>query len=52
MCLYAWLFVLFCYIVDFKSLLELVLYVCYISTLNKILNWIEYKKLNLDILFL
>jgi hypothetical protein len=36
------LFVLLYTIVDFKSSLELVLYVWFISTLNKALNWIEY----------
>jgi hypothetical protein len=37
----AWLYVLLYTIVDFKSSLELVLYVWFISTLNKALNWIE-----------
>ena len=37
---YAWLYVSYT-IVDFKSSLELVLYVWFISTLNKALNWIE-----------
>jgi hypothetical protein len=44
-CLYAWLYVLLYTIVDFKSSLELVLYVWFISTLNKALNWIELKGL-------
>ena len=39
--MYAWLYVLLYTIVDFKSSLELVLYVRFISTLNKALNWIE-----------
>jgi hypothetical protein len=41
-CLYVWLYVLLYTIVDFKSSLELVLYVWFISTLNKALNWIEF----------
>ena len=36
------------YLVDFKSSLELVLYVWFISTLNKALNWIEKKKENIN----
>ena len=47
--LYAWLHVLYFYIVDFKSSIELVLYVCYVSTLNKTLNWIELKDVEFTI---
>ena len=39
--MYAWLYVLLFTIVDFRSSLELVFYVWFISTLNKALNWIE-----------
>ena len=39
--MYAWLYVLLYTIVDSKSSLELVLYVWFISTLNKALNWME-----------
>ena len=40
--MYVWLYVLLYTIVDFKSSLELVLYIWFISTLNKALNWIEF----------
>ena len=39
--MYAWLYVLLYTIVDFISSLEFVLYVWFISTLNKALNWIK-----------
>ena len=45
--MYAWLYVLLYTIVDFKSSLELALYVWFISTLNKALNWIPHFELSL-----
>ena len=39
--MYAWLYVLLYTIVDFISSLVFVLYVWFISTLNKALNWIK-----------